>query len=439
MNDTSKQKIIVIGGAGYVGLATTVAFGLNGFDVLSIDIDEKRVEELNNGTPPFYEKGMEQALETVLKSGAVSFQTSYDSDDLKDRIVFIAVATPSFSDGTSDFKQIVSAFTDLSERMHPGQIIVIKSTVPVGGVQTVKEVMQPKKAGKDYHVVYNPEFLREGSALQDFQEPDRIVVGGDDETICEEIADLYKDWTKDGVPLIQTDFASAQLIKYAANAFLATRISFINEMASIAEHSNASITDIIGGIGLDERIGSHYLSPGLGFGGPCLEKDLQALIQSSNEFGHRPYVLQSVLEKNNEQISIALKKIHKELGHTLAGKKIAVWGLAFKRDSSDIRASLALRLVKRLAEEEVDLQGYDPMAMDEVREHDYAITLHEDMYDSIKDAEALLVLVDWEEFSEADLAQVKKLMAATNIIDMVNLLDRKALEDLSFSYQGFGQ
>ncbi|OHB20934.1 MAG: hypothetical protein A2666_00570 [Parcubacteria group bacterium RIFCSPHIGHO2_01_FULL_47_10b] len=436
----TKEKILIIGGAGYVGLATTVAFGLKGVDVISVDIDAARVAKLNAGIPPFYEAGMEKALKQVLASGNVRFQTSFDADDCADRIIFVTVATPTFSDGSSDFKQIAQVFLRLKDHIRKGHIIVIKSTVPVGGLAIIQELMLPRVLGSDYHMAYNPEFLREGSALTDFMQPDRIVIGGDAHAV-QRVASLYKPWTDTNVPLVETDFASAQLIKYAANAYLATRVSFINEIAALAEKFDASIRDTIRGISLDARIGSHYLSPGLGFGGPCLEKDLHALIQSAGEHGYRASVLHAVLERNAEQITIAIRKLRALLKPSLVGKHVAVWGLAFKKNSSDIRASLPLRLVERLAEEEVQVHGFDPMAMEEVRERTFPLTLHRSALEAARDADALLVLVNWDEFAAPTISpqKLKKVMKNPVIIDMVNSLDGKEFKKAGFTYYGFGQ
>ena len=440
MENMQKQKILVIGGAGYVGLATSIGMAITGSHVISYDIDEEKIKKLQNGLSPFYEEGVVDALKRLKGKQSLIFTSSLSKKDIQNvDVIFVTVATPALNNGKSDFFQIKKVFSFLKDKVLSSQVIVIKSTLPLGGMNIIQEIMKPKIIGKHYYIAYNPEFLREATALNDFINPQRIVVGTNSSKVKLILQNTFDYWIKKNIPYIQTDINSAQLIKYASNAYLASRISFINEIASLSEKFNANITSIIKGMGYDSRIGHHYLSPGLGFGGPCLEKDIKALIQSSVERGYNPQLLKAILSKNADQIALTISKLHESLENSLNNKKIAVWGLSFKKDSDDIRDSLALRVVERLIEDGVTVAVYDPMAMRQTKKIYPSIHVCKDAYKTAEKASAILLLTDWDEFANYNFSRIKKSMISPIIIDTKNLLSRSKLESLGYKYFGFGQ
>lgn len=450
------MNICVIGGAGYVGLITGLGLAELGHSVINVDANAPRIEALQKAQSPIYEKGLTSLLRKNVEAQRLRFQTDLPSAVEESEVVFIAVGTPSQEDGQADLSQVIRVAEDLARYIRGYTLVVIKSTVPVGTVELVQSVLRrQKQEGIDFDIVSNPEFLREGKGLYDFFYPDRIVIGTCSERArelmrqlyepiihrrLESVQEVFKSSTPaEPVPVVETDLASAQMIKYAANAFLATRISFINEIAGLCERVGADIQEVVRGIGYDPRIGPHYLEAGLGFGGPCLEKDLRALIHIAESNSYEPRLLRSVLERNEQQLREILAKIKQLTGYLLYKKIIAVFGLAFKAGTNDVRNSLSLRLIEHLEREGALVRAYDPVAVPEARELLPQVECLEDPYEAVRHADALVIATDWPQFRELDFRRIKDLMAKPCIVDGRNVLPGKPLRQLGFSYLGVGQ
>jgi len=452
-NGFSALKVSVLGGAGYVGLITGLGLAAIGHRVIGADIDGARIRLLRAGKSPVFEGGLEDLLKHCISAGAIEFSTSPREAIRGSDVVFIAVGTPMREDGHSDLSQIIHACEDLQDSIDRYTVIAVKSTAPVGSIQFMRGILsRTKTEGTDFDLVANPEFLREGSGMTDFFYPDRIVVGTSSERARAVLRRLYDpiirkhvEWPEPpgrdrsaAIPLVETDEASAQMIKYAANAFLAARISFINEIAGLCEGVGADVNEVVRGLGFDPRIGTSYLSAGLGFGGPCLEKDLRALIKISMDVSYEPRVLRAVLERNTLQLQDVVAKIQQVAGTPLYQKTIGVLGLAFKAGTNDLRNSLAVRLINTLEQEGAHLRVHDPVARYEPEAAPAGVTFFEDPYDAAVDAEALVVATDWPEFIGLDFARIRSLMARPVVVDARNLLDPAALRRLGFTYVGVG-
>jgi len=434
MNHNPTSQTLCVIGLGYVGLTTAVGFAELGHKVIGVDVDDKKIRTLNCGISPIYEVGMEQLLRK--NRDRLTFTVDLKEAVTSSSIIFVAVGTPTKDTGEADLSQIIDVAHGLSESINNYKIIVIKSTVPVGSVDLIRNILsQKRKEGKDFDLVVNPEFLREGNAIHDFFNPSRVVIGADNKQAAQVVAQLYKPLS---TPVLITSPIDAQMIKYAANAFLASRISFINEIATISERVGADIKNIIKGLSYDPRLGDGYLSPGIGFGGPCLTKDLKALIHMAQSYDYEPRFLKSILERNEEQIQSIVWKVKKALGGILYGKTIGVLGLSFKPGTKDIRNSPAVRIVKLLKQGGALIKAYDPIAMDEAKtilpDIEYCTTPYE-----FKDLDLLLLLVGWEEFKQLDYRRLKKGMSTPIIIDGVNLLEPKVMKELGFTYSGVGR
>jgi len=447
-------KVCVAGGAGYVGLVTGLGLAELGHRVVNVDVDQRRVDMLRQGRSPIHEAGIDAMLARNLAAGRIAFTADLHPAATEADCIFIAVGTPSRPDGQADLSQVIQVTESLAKPHAGYQVIVIKSTVPVGTAELMLNILKRQRdEGVDFDLVANPEFLREGQALYDFFYPDRVVIGSSSPRATGLVRDLYGDvmtgtghWNVGAptpapraVPVVETDLASAQMIKHAANAFLATRISFINEIAGICERVGADVGQVVRGIGYDKRIGHGYLSPGLGFGGPCLEKDLRALMRVATGNGFNPEVLSAVLARNDRQIESVIAKLKRQTGYLLYRKRIAVWGLAFKAGTNDVRSSLALRVVARLLEEGASVQAHDPVAMPEARAIYPDVTYRDDPYEACERADALLILTEWPQFKEPDLARLKALLAAPRIVDARNLLDTAKARAAGFDYTGVGR
>jgi len=430
------SNICVIG-TGYVGLVTGTCFADLGNQVTCLDIDPDRIEKLHKNIMPIYEPGLEQLVAQNVKAGRLTFTTKY-KDALKDaQFAFIAVGTPSGVDGEADLqyvRQVAEAIADLVEQPI---IIVNKSTVPVGTGDWVADVIIKRRTGKplDFHVVSNPEFLREGSAINDFMMPDRVVLGSVNPTAAEELAKLYAPLR---CPILITDLRTAEMIKYASNAFLATKISFINEIASICEELGADVTMVSRGMGLDKRIGPNFLDAGLGWGGSCFPKDVKALAHMAVLHGTHPQLLQAVMDINRNQRRRIVLKLRKILG-TLNDKTIGILGLSFKPNTDDIRDAPALEVIYLLENEGARVQAYDPQSMDLVKKVDKKIKLFDNPYDVAKDADALILATEWNEFKQIDFAKIKSVMKQPVIIDGRNLYDPDTMKNIGFTYHGIGR
>lgn len=436
-------------------MITSLGFAELGHTVIGIDVDGQRIKMLQAGDSPIHEEGVDPVLKRNLDSGNIRFTTKDDQAIPSSDIVFIAVGTPSREDGQADISQIIKATERLADQVERYTVVVVKSTVPLGTIELVKDMLCQKKVeGSDFDIVVNPEFLREGKALYDFFYPDRIVVGTHSEKAQEIIHDLYSpivsgqfDWQQEdarprsleAVPIVDTDPASAQMIKYASNAFLATRISFINEIAGLCGKVGADVTEVGRGMGHDPRIGHSYLQAGLGFGGPCLEKDLQALMKLAEGNGYEPQLLRAVLERNEKQVVEVITKLKHQIGQFLYQKTVAVFGLAFKAGTNDVRNSLAFKVVDRLQQEGALVQAHDPVANAEAKETRPEIAYFDDPYQAAQGADALLILTDWPQFTELDFGVIMTKMSGKNIVDARNLLDIKAVKSLGFAYTGIGR
>ena len=449
------MRVCVIGGAGYVGLITSLGFAELGHTVIGVDVDGPRIRLLQSGKSPIHEEGIDPVLKRNLDSGRIRFTTDDDKAIPSSDIVFIAVGTPSQEDGQADISQIIKATERLADQIEPYTVIVVKSTVPLGTIELVKDMLCQKNVeGKDFDIVVNPEFLREGKALYDFFYPDRIVVGTHSEKAKGIIHELYcpivsgqfewqqgdaKPRSLEAVPIVDTDLASAQMVKYASNAFLATRISFINEIAGLCGKVGADVTEVGRGMGYDPRIGHSYLEAGLGFGGPCLEKDLRALMTLAEGNGHEPQLLRAVLERNEKQVVEVITKLKHQVGQFLYQKTVAVLGLAFKAGTNDVRNSLSFKVIDRLQQEGALVKAHDPVANSEARELRPEISYYDDPYQAVHGADALLILTDWPRFRDLDFGIIMAKMSGKNIVDARNLLDVKAVKSLGFTYTGIGR
>ena len=430
------SKICVVGGGGYVGLTTGACFADLGNEVVCVDIDEAKIAGLRRGKLPIYEPGLQEMVERNAKVDRLSFTTSY-AEGLEDaEFAFIAVDTPSGSEGEADLKYVRRAAERIGQEITGSIIIVNKSTVPIGTGDWVAEIMQQCiSPGLEFSVVSNPEFLREGSAINDFLHPDRIVLGSTDRQAAEKVAQLYLSL---GAPMIVTDLRTAEMIKYASNAYLANRISFVNEIASICEQMGADIKEVAIGMGYDKRIGHSYLDAGVGWGGSCFPKDVKALAHMAAIHGCHPQLLRAVIEINRDQRRRVVQALREMLG-TLHGKTVGVLGLAFKPNTDDMREAPAVEIIHLLQNEGTSIKAFDPVAMERAKEYLSGVTYCEDAYELAKGSDALVVVTDWNEFKHLDMARIKASMAQPVLIDGRNIYEPKKMQSLGFVYRGIGR
>ena len=448
------KEICVVGGAGYVGLITGAGFAALGHRVTCVDVDSNKVGLLKQGRSPVYEAGLEPLLTRLQSQGTLEFTTEIDTPVSRASIVFIAVGTPSLVDGRADLSQVISVSEDLARAISRYTVVAVKSTVPVGATDVIGHVLGSHlQEGRDFDIASNPEFLREGHGLEDFFNPDRIVVGARSDRAFAELRQLYEplvgrkvfvapDFTLDDdkpVPYIETNLASAQMIKYAANAFLAARISMINEVAGLCELLGADVATVTHGLGLDPRIGPSYLRPGIGFGGPCLEKDLRSLITLAQEREYKPVVLQAVLERNQFQLTEVRRKLARAIGPVLYRKQIAVLGLAFKEGTNDVRNSISLRLIRSLLDQGSLVRGHDSLAMDEAKGLIPEAAYFADPYEAAQGADALIIVTSDPAYKALDYGKIAGSMAHRIMIDTPNLLDPDSMKKLGFHYESMGR
>jgi UDPglucose 6-dehydrogenase len=422
---------IAIIGTGYVGLTTGACFAHLGHNVICADVVPEKVERLQRGEIPILEAGLEDLVREGLQSGRLAFVLGAAAAVPKSEFHYLCVPTPQGEDGSADLSYIEAAAAEISPLLAPGSIVVNKSTVPVGSTRRVEEAL----GRSDVFVVSNPEFLREGTAVGDFLHPDRVVIGSDDQAAAIRVAALYI-----GVPapLMVTDPASAETIKYASNAFLAAKLSFVNAVAAVCEAVGADVNDVVLGMGYDKRIGHEFLRPGPGWGGSCFPKDVQALIYIAREAGYDFDLLDGVVSVNVEQFERTTDKIEAMVGGSLEGKVVGVWGLSFKANTDDLRESPALHIVERLLARGATVRGYDPSVEGPLAQAP-DLEVVGDAYAACDGADVLAVLTEWDEFKWVDLDKVAGLMNATCIVDARNLLDRSALARRGFTYQGIGR
>jgi UDPglucose 6-dehydrogenase len=436
------MKIAVVG-TGYVGLVTGTCFAETGNHVICVDIDKSKLDKLSAGQITIYEPGLEKLFLRNQKEGRLHFTTSL-ADAVKDaKVIFLALPTPPGENGSADLKYILGVANDLGKLIKPGdyKIIIDKSTVPVGTADKVKAtIIKNGTDEKSFAVVSNPEFLREGVAVDDFMKPDRVVIGTESEKAKKILLDLYAPFVRQGNPIIFMDEKSAELTKYAANAFLATKITFMNEIAQLCERLGADVDMVRKGIGSDERIGKRFLFPGIGYGGSCFPKDVQALVQSANEIDYDFKILNAVMDVNEKQKLHLLPKIKAYFNHNLKGKKIALWGLAFKPNTDDIREAPALYIIEELLKEGAEVNAYDPEAMNNVKAIlGDTITFSERQYDALTDADILVIATEWSEFRTPDFEKIISLLKNKVIFDGRNLFDLKFMEEMGFYYVSVGR
>ena len=432
------KKIAVIG-TGYVGLVTGTCFAETGNQVVCVDIDEEKVEKMKQGIVPIYEPNLDTYFERNISNGRLKFTSSLEEGVKDAEIIFLALPTPPGEDGSADLSYILGVAEQLGKLIKDFKVIVDKSTVPVGTAEKVNTAIK-KNAPVEFAVVSNPEFLREGFAVSDFMKPDRVVLGTSNERAIKVMQKLYKPFVRQGNPIYFMDEKSAELTKYAANSFLATKITFMNEIANFCEIVGADVDKVRTGIGSDSRIGKRFLFPGIGYGGSCFPKDVQALVKSGNDVNFSFEILNSVIKVNQQQKTILFPKIKNYFKGTLTGKKIAVWGLSFKPDTDDIREAPSLYLIKKLIESGANITAYDPEAMSNVKVVlGDSIKYAETEYSALNNCDALLICTEWSTFRNPDFDLMKKNMKDLVIFDGRNLFDLEEMNDKGFYYSSIGR
>lgn len=432
------MKVAIVG-TGYVGLVTGTCLAETGNDVICVDIDKEKVKKLNNNIMPIYEPDLDTLFERNVKAGRLNFTTNLKEAAVKSDIIFLALPTPPGEDGSADLSYILGVADELGKIIKEYKIIVNKSTVPVGTAEKVIAAIS-KNTNVEFDVVSNPEFLREGLAVDDFMKPDRIVIGTRSEKARKRMEELFSPFVRQGNPIIFMDERSSELTKYASNSYLATRITFMNEIANICDIIGANVDLVRIGMGSDTRIGKRFLFPGIGYGGSCFPKDVSALHKSAKEYGYDFKILDSVMDVNEKQKTIIVGKIKDYFKNNLKGKKIAIWGLAFKPDTDDIREAPSLYIIKKLLEEGASISAFDPEAMENVRKiFGDKIEFVKDHYEALKEADALVIATEWSLFRTPDFNKMSKYMKDKVIFDGRNLYDLNQIEELGFYYRSIGR
>jgi UDPglucose 6-dehydrogenase len=432
------MKIAIVG-SGYVGLVTGTCFAEVGIDVVCVDIDRKKIDGLKNGIVPIYEPNLDEMIARNSKKGRLSFTTSLEEALVDSEVMFIAVGTPPDEDGSADLKYVLAVAAECGKLMNDYLLIVTKSTVPVGTAARVRSAVQQEldKRGVDikFDVASNPEFLKEGAAIDDFLKPDRIVIGIESQRSEDIMKSLYKPFTLNGHPVIFMDITSAEMTKYAANSMLATKISFMNDVANLCEIVGADINMVRKGIGSDSRIGNKFIYPGIGYGGSCFPKDVQALIRTASSYNYDLRVLKAVEEVNKDQKLVIFNKILSYFKGDLKGKTVAIWGLSFKPQTDDMREAPSLIIIEKLLEAGAKVKAYDPVAMKEAKHHfGDSISYYEDQYEPLIDSDCLAMLTEWPEFRFPNFKIMMKLMSKHAIFDGRNIYDRVEMKNYGFSY-----
>jgi UDPglucose 6-dehydrogenase len=432
------MKIAVIG-TGYVGLVGGTCFAESGNDVLCVDNDKAKLEKLRSGVVPIYEPGLEALFERNTKDDRLNFTDSLaEAVDFAD-IIFLALPTPPMEDGSADLKHVLGVAREIGKLLREYRVIVNKSTVPVGTADKVREAIA-EFTEIEFDVVSNPEFLREGVAVQDFLKPERVVVGTRSERARAMMRELYHPFLMSGNPVIFMDERSAEVTKYAANSFLATKISFMNEIANLCERVGANVDMVRAGIGSDSRIGKRFLFPGVGYGGSCFPKDVSALYKTSQEYDYHFRILEAVMGVNHDQKTVMVEKITGHFGADLSGKTFGIWGLAFKPNTDDIREAPALEIIRELLKRGAKVQAYDPEAMDSVRKYTQLdIRFVENRYDALDGADAMVLCTEWGEFRTPNFERIKLLMKSPTVFDGRNVYDMEKMEALEFNYYSIGR
>jgi UDPglucose 6-dehydrogenase len=431
------MKITVVG-TGYVGLVVGACLAETGNDVVCVDVDQRKIRGLRRGRIPIYEPGLDELVRRNQTEKRLAFSTALSRATRRAEVIFIAVGTPPGEDGSADMQHVLAAASQVASAMNGYKVVAIKSTVPVGTAAQVQAIMA-RETQYRFSVVSNPEFLKQGSAVEDFLKPDRVVIGANDDSAWKLMRALYAPFTRTGAPIVTMDCASAELSKYAANAMLATRVSFMNEVANVCERLGANIEDVRRVVASDGRIGPSFLFPGIGYGGSCFPKDVQALVHSARKGGYRFRILESVEAVNHSQKRRLFEKMHAVLG-SLDGKQIAIWGLAFKPRTDDMREAPSITMIEALLEAGAQVVAYDPQAQRSARAiFGSRITLANHSYDALQGADALGILTEWNEFREPDFSRMRSLMRAPIIFDGRNLFDVSQMRADGFSYYSIGR
>lgn len=430
---------IAVVGTGYVGLVTGACFAEFGVDVTCVDVDSEKIERLAAGVMPIYEPGLGQLVSKNAQAGRLRFTTDVKQAVEQALVIFLAVGTPPKEDGSPDMSFVETAVRSVAEFMNGYKVLVTKSTVPIGTGEKIRQLIREnQKSRVNFGVVSNPEFLREGAAISDFMRPDRVVIGSADEEAIAIMRDLYRPLYLIEAPFVVTSLEAAELTKYAANAFLATKISFINEIAGLCEKIGCDVHDVAKAMGMDKRIGSKFLHPGPGFGGSCFPKDTRALASVARQFGCDSLVVDAVIEVNQRQRKAMLPKIEKLVGE-LKGKTVAVLGLAFKPETDDMREAPSIDIIRGLLERGANVRAYDPVAMTEAAHILPKIEYAADEYEAVKDADALVFVTEWNQFRALDMARIRDLMKAPKVADLRNIYQPADMRELGFDYVGIGR
>lgn len=433
------MKVSVIG-TGYVGLVSGICFAETGNTVICVDNNAGKVEMLKGGKIPIYEPGLDVLFDRNFKEGRLTFTTNLEEAIKETDIVFLALPTPPGEDGSADLSYILGVAKQIGPMLTKYKVIVDKSTVPVGTAEKVHAALLQNADASLFDVVSNPEFLREGKAVEDFMKPDRVVIGTSSDKARQQMGKLYEPFVRQGNPVIYMDERSAEMTKYAANSYLAARITFMNEIANLCELVGANVDNVRLGMGSDNRIGKRFLFPGVGYGGSCFPKDVQALAKTAGENKYEFQILKSVMEVNEMQKTVLVKKIKAYYNNDLAGKHFAVWGLAFKPDTDDIREAPALYIIKELLEAGATVTAFDPEAMPNVKkEFGDSITFADNQYEAIPNADALLIITEWSEFRNPDFDKIGSLLNDKVIFDGRNLYEPKDIQELGFYYNSIGR
>jgi UDPglucose 6-dehydrogenase len=431
---------IAVIGTGYVGLVTGACFAEFGVEVTCVDVDEMKIDKLNSGIIPIYEPGLDAVVDKNTREGRLHFTTDIKKAVEDALVVFLAVGTPPKDDGSPDMSFYQTAALNIAEAMNGYKVLVTKSTVPIGtGKWLRKFVSDNLKTETDFGVASNPEFLREGAAIGDFMRPDRVVIGSNEEKAIEIMKELYRPLYLIETPIVITSLEAAELIKYAANAFLATKITFINEIANLCDAIGCDVHDVARGMGMDNRIGRKFLHPGPGYGGSCFPKDTRALTTVADQFDVETRIVDAVIEANERQRDAMLKKVEKLVGD-LHGKKIGVLGLSFKPETDDMRESPAVDVIRMMTKKGARVCAFDPVAMDDAREQlDSEVEFAADEYEAISDADALVIITEWNQFRALDMERVKQLLKSPKIADLRNIYEPQDMRDMGFEYVGVGR
>ncbi|MBA2731903.1 MAG: UDP-glucose/GDP-mannose dehydrogenase family protein [Acidobacteria bacterium] len=431
---------VAVIGSGYVGLVTGACFAEFGVDVACVDVDKDKIARLSDGFIPIYEPGLEQLVAKNVQAGRLQFTTDLKAAVERSLVIFLAVGTPPKEDGSADLSYIEAAARSIAECMNDYKVIVTKSTVPVGTGERLRRLIREHQKGRNnFGIVSNPEFLREGAAIDDFMRPDRVVIGSSDEEAIAIMKDLYRPLYLIETPFVITSLEAAELTKYAANAFLATKISFINEIANLCDLIGCDVHDVARAMGMDGRIGRKFLHPGPGFGGSCFPKDTRALSSIARDFGGQSLLVDAVIEINERQRAAMIPKIEKLVGGALKGKTIAMLGLSFKPETDDMREAPSVDIMRGLVERGAIVRAYDPVAIEESRKILPDISYAEDEYATVEGADVLVFMTEWNQFRALDMKRIRGLMRTPRIADLRNIYEPGVLRELGFDYVGVGR